>query len=163
MDISWLKDALTTGTLVGVTDGSNNRHKAKSCSRAGWALACRSSKKTLRGSFYEVSSAAGSYRRELLGLVAIHTLILGAAENYQPERILSKICCNNMSALYQAGKVWQFIQSGSKHLDLQQAVSTYECKVNMALTYSHVRAHQYALKPWSMFTLEEQLNVICDK
>jgi hypothetical protein len=33
----------------------------------------------------------------------------------------------------------------------------------MALTYSHVRAHQDVLKPWSMLTLEEQLNVICDE
>jgi hypothetical protein len=48
-DISWLRDALTTGTLVGVTDGSHDRHKTKFCSRAGWVLACRSSKKTLRG------------------------------------------------------------------------------------------------------------------
>jgi hypothetical protein len=80
MDILWLKDALTTGTLVGVTDGSYNRHKAKSCSGAGWVLACRSSKKTMRGSFYKVSLAAGSYLRVLLGLVAIHSLILAAAE-----------------------------------------------------------------------------------
>jgi hypothetical protein len=104
-DVSWLKDMLTTGTLVGVTDGSYDRHKAKSCSRAGWALACRSSKKTLRGSFYKVSLAAGSYCGELLGLVAIHTLILAVAEYYQLEHILGKICRNNMSALNQVGKV----------------------------------------------------------
>jgi hypothetical protein len=104
-DVSWLKDTLTTGTLVGVTDGSYDRHKAKSCSRAGWAQACRSSMKTLRGSFYEVSLVAGSYCGEFLGLVAIHTLILAAAEYYQPECILSKICCDNMSALNQADKV----------------------------------------------------------
>jgi hypothetical protein len=108
-DVLWLKDALTTGTLVGVTDDSYNRHKAKSCSGAGWALACRSSKQTLRGSFYEVSLAAGSYRRELLGLVAIHTLILPVAEYYQPERILGKICCNKMSALNQMGKVGKHV------------------------------------------------------
>jgi hypothetical protein len=32
----------------------------------------------------------------------------------------------------------------------------------MALKYEHVRAHQDDLKPWSMLTLAEQLNVICD-
>ncbi len=76
---------------MGVTDGSYDRHKAKSCSGAGWILACRSSKKPLRGSFYKVSLAAGSYSGELLGLVAIHTLILAAAEYYHRERILRKI------------------------------------------------------------------------
>jgi hypothetical protein len=49
------------------------------------------------------------------------------------------------------------------HLDLQQVLHTFKCKVKMALIYSHVRAHQDALKPWSMLTLEEQLNIICDK
>ena len=33
----------------------------------------------------------------------------------------------------------------------------------MALKYQHIKAHQEAIKPWSMLTLEEQLNVICDK
>jgi hypothetical protein len=136
-----------------VTEGSYDRHKLKSCSGAGWALACRSSKKTLKGSFYKVSLEAGSYHGELLGLVVIHTLILAAAEYYQPEHIHGKICCDNMSALNQAGKVQKHIQSGIKHSNLE----------DMARTYSHIRAHQDALKPWSMLTLEEQLNVICDK
>ena len=108
-----------------------------------------------------MSLVEGSYHRGLLGLVAIHTLILAAAEYYHPKRILGKICCDNMSALNQASKVQKHVQSNIKHLDLQQALRTYTCKVNMALTYSHVRAHQDALKPWSMLTLEEQFDVIC--
>jgi hypothetical protein len=37
-DISWLRDTLTTGTLLGVMEGSYNRHKAKSCSGAEWVF-----------------------------------------------------------------------------------------------------------------------------
>jgi hypothetical protein len=33
----------------------------------------------------------------------------------------------------------------------------------MALKYEHVKAHKDDLKPWSMLTLVEQLNVICDE
>ncbi len=55
------------------------------------------------------------------------------------------------------------MRSGIKHSDLQRAIHTYKCKVNMALKYQHVKAHQDAIKPWWMLTLEEQLNVICDK
>jgi hypothetical protein len=29
--------------------------------------------------------------------------------------------------------------------------------------YAHVRAHQDRIKPWSQLSLEEQLNVICNK
>ncbi len=33
----------------------------------------------------------------------------------------------------------------------------------MALKYKHVKAHQDNIKPWSMLTLEEQLNIICNE
>jgi hypothetical protein len=39
----WLRDALINGTLIGITDGSFNRHKAKSCSDLGWILVCTAS------------------------------------------------------------------------------------------------------------------------
>ncbi len=110
-----------------------------------------------------MSLAADSYCGELLGLVAIHTLFFAAAEYYHPERILGKIFCDNKLALNQGSKVQKRVQSGIKHSDLQQALFTYKCKVNMVLTYSHVRAHQDALKPWSILTLEEQFKVVCDE
>jgi hypothetical protein len=31
------------------------------------------------------------------------------------------------------------------------------------MVYSHVQAHQDRILPWSMLTLEQQLNVICNK
>ncbi len=34
-DTEWLKDALINGTLIGITDGSYNRHKAKILQRLG--------------------------------------------------------------------------------------------------------------------------------
>jgi hypothetical protein len=33
----------------------------------------------------------------------------------------------------------------------------------MAFKYAHVRAHQDRIKSWSQLSLEEQLNMICDK
>jgi hypothetical protein len=162
-DTEWLKNALINGTLVGVTDGSYDRHKAKSCSGSGWILVCTTSKKTLRGSFYEITAVAGAYRGELLGLVALHTLILALANYYNLQCVSGKICCDNISALNQASKTRKQVRSGIKHSDLQRAICTCKSKVTMALKYGHVRAHQDDLKPWSMLTLEEQLNVICNK
>ncbi len=103
-DTEWLKGALINGMLVGVTDGSCDRHKAKSCSGSGWILVCTASQRTLRGSFYEVSAVAGAYRGELLGLVALHTLILALANYYNVQTASGKICCDNISALNQASK-----------------------------------------------------------
>jgi hypothetical protein len=162
-DTYWLKGALINGSLIGVTDGSYDRHKAKSCSGSGWILACTASKKTLRSSCYEVSAAAGAYRGELLGLVSLHTLILALATFYNVQTISGRICCNNILALKQASKTRKRVRSGIKHSDLQRAIRTCKCKVTMALKYEHVRAHQDKIKPWSMLTLAEQLNVICDE
>ncbi len=39
-DVTWTRDALVKGTLVGVTDGSYDRLKACKVSDAGWVLAC---------------------------------------------------------------------------------------------------------------------------
>jgi hypothetical protein len=141
----WLRDTLINGTLIGVTDGSFDRHKAKSCSGLGWILVCTASKRTLRGLFYEISAAAGLYQGKLLGLVALHTLILVVADYYNLQYASGKICCNNISALNQASRICTRVRSGIKHLDLQRVIRIYKCKVNMALKYQHVKAHQDAI------------------
>ncbi len=117
-DMEWLKDALINGSLIGVTDGSYDRPKAKSRSSLGWILICTASKRTLRGSFYEISVVAGAYRGKLLGLVALHTLILALANYYNVQIVSGKICCDNISALNQASKTWKRVRSGIKHSDL---------------------------------------------
>ncbi len=163
-DTVWLRDAMTNRTLIDITGGSYDRHKAKSCSGSGWILVCTASKRTLRGSFYEVSTAARAYRGKLLGLVALHTLILLALANYYNlQRVSGKICCDNILALNQASKTRKQVRRGIKHSDLQRVIRTYKCKVTVALKYKHVRAHQDNLNPWSMLILMKQLNVICNK
>jgi hypothetical protein len=37
-----------------------------------------------------------------------------------------------------------------------------KCSFRMDMKYSHIRVHQDRILPWSMLTLEQQLNVICD-
>jgi hypothetical protein len=111
------------------------------------------SKRTLRGSFYEVSAVAGAYCGELLGLATLHTLILALANYYNIQSISGKIYCDNIAALNQASKTRKQVRSGIKHSDLQGAMCRYKCKVTMALKYEHDKAHQDNLKPWSMLTL----------
>jgi hypothetical protein len=73
------------------------------------------------------------------------------------------MCCDNILALNQASRICKQVRSRIKHSDLQRAIRIYKCRVNMALKYQHIKAHQDAIKPWSMLKLEEQLNVICNK
>jgi hypothetical protein len=79
---SWIPRALKQGTVILATDRSYNRKRGPNISGAGWVIACQKSGKMIKGSFYEFSSNARSYRGELLGLVAIHTLILHVCRFY---------------------------------------------------------------------------------
>jgi hypothetical protein len=162
-DMSWVRDAMVNGMLLAVTDSLYDRERAKDVSGSGCILLCTASKQTLRGSFYEISPKARSFRGELLGLVAIHTLALAVARFFHLDCMSRKICCDNIAALNQSSKVRQRVQVGIKHSDLHQTIRNLKCSTKMAFKYAHVRAHQDRIKSWSQLSLEEQLNVICNK
>jgi hypothetical protein len=138
VDVGWIRDTLVNGTLIGVTDRSYDKIKDQMVSGAGWLLTCRASHRTLQGSFYEISPKAGSYRGELLGLVAIHTLIFAIAKFYFLVMVSAKICCNNMMALNQSSKSRKQVSPEIKHSDLHRAIRTCKCTINMVLRYKHV-------------------------
>ncbi len=104
IEVEWIKTALETNTFIGATDGSYNRERASTVSGSGWLICCTRAKRLLHGSFYEISPKAGSYRGELLGLVALHTLITSIASYYKLERPAGKICCDNLAALCQSDR-----------------------------------------------------------
>ncbi len=157
IDVGWIRDALAKGTFLAVTDGSYNREMALTVSGSGWIIVCTTRKRTLRGSFFEVSQSAGSYRGELLGLVAIHTFATAILQT-----IIGEISCDNMAALNQAGKNPKRVGIGIKHSDLHWTIRTLKHLVRSEFRYKHVKAHQDKIKPWRELTLSEQLNVLCD-
>ncbi len=92
----------------------------------------------------------------------LHTLIVAVAKHFQLATALEKICCDNISALGQAGKAWKCVSARMKHLDLHCAICMLKCTSRLDMKYSHVHAHQDQILPWSMLTLKQQLNVICN-
>jgi hypothetical protein len=68
-----------------------------------------------------------------------------------------------MLALNQSSKSRKQVSPGIKHSDLHRAIRTCKCTIHMMLRYKHVRPHQDRYRPWSLLTLEDQLNVICDE
>jgi len=78
-DLQWLVDGLKSGTIIAVTDSSYDRQVAPNISGAGIVLCCTSARRMLRANFYERSKSASSCRGKLLGLVALHTLLLALA------------------------------------------------------------------------------------
>jgi hypothetical protein len=163
MGVEWIRTALIDGLFIRVTDGSYNRVRAKHVSGSGWVICCTRTRHLLRGSFFKTSPKAGLYRGELLGLVALHVMIAAVTQFYKANTAIGKIYCNNILALGQSSKTGKHNSTGIKHSDLHRVIRTIKCFINIRMVYSHVQAHQDRVLPWSMLTLEQQWNVICDE
>ena len=57
-------------------------------------------KQNLYGSFFKCSPNAGSYRGDLLRLLAIHTILVALETFYNTLASEEKVCCNNQGVLY---------------------------------------------------------------
>ena len=74
----WLCDAIAEGTLVAATDGSFIRQMHPEVCSACFVMECAKGRGRLIGSFAERTKHANAYRGELLGLMAVHLLLLSA-------------------------------------------------------------------------------------
>jgi hypothetical protein len=118
----WLKTALEEWTAILATNGSYSWTCQPDICSAGWEIACRKSRKILNGSFYKISSKASAYRGELLGLVALHTLILHVCQYYHLMLAQGKIICDSKSALNKSSKQRRWIRPGAAQGDVFRAL-----------------------------------------
>ena len=79
----WIATAITDNSLVAVTDGSYIKEHHPDLCLAAFVLECTKGRGCLVGAFAEDSMAANAYQGELLGLMAIHLLLL-ALETVSP-------------------------------------------------------------------------------
>jgi hypothetical protein len=144
---------------VFVTDGSYNRGIRRDIDGARWLIFCKTRKSIiLRGSFYERNAKAGSYRAELLGLLAIHTFLL-AIETFcdLPAAHRGLVVCDNF-----AKEKRKKIPACAKHLDIRRCLRKAHTKLSGTLAYKHVYDHQDKKKKWHQLTVLEKLNCKCD-
>jgi hypothetical protein len=123
--LATIAQAFRQGTAVCVTDVSYNPSLSPRTNGAGWLIYCSRSHRTLvTGSFFEDHPlAAGSYRGELLGLVALHFFALAIKRFFNlPDQPFRKLCCNNQSALFKAKWFKKRVSLGTKHADLLHAL-----------------------------------------
>jgi hypothetical protein len=113
----WIVNALLNGTAILSTDGSYHRNKAPQASRAGWIIACQRTGRMLQGSFYKLPIDASAYQGELLGLVALHTLLHRIVACYKLCSASGKILCNSKSALNKSSRKVRRIRTGMAQAD----------------------------------------------
>ncbi len=161
-DMSWIASALYDGSAIMVTDGSYNRTLAPRISGAGWVLVSTNSLKMVYGAFYEVSSAASSYRGELLGLTAIHHLVAFVLEFYTTPTARGSIHCDNKGALHQAATNRKRVRPKTKHSDLIRNLRHIKATHKFEVCYLHVKAHLDDHLSWDQLSVVQQLNVHFD-
>ena len=166
-NLDWVVAALSSGTAIWVTDGSYNKDIAPHVSGAGWVLYCTSTGKRLYGNFYEFSEAAGSYRGELLGLLAIHTLAAAFESFYDIHLGAIKICCDNKGALHKSEEQRRRIPTGAsqadiKRADIKRVLRNLKAVIKGTMQYEWVPSHQDKYKLWHQLPIEQQLNCMCD-
>eukprot|EP00956_Cyclotella_meneghiniana_P037466 scaffold139228_cov59-Cyclotella_meneghiniana.AAC.7 len=76
----WLETAIREGTCITVTEGSYIREIFDDVCSCGFVFECTKGRGRIIGSFLEQSSRACAYRGELLGLVAIHLILLAESK-----------------------------------------------------------------------------------
>ena len=74
--LQWLVFRVGSGTIVCVTDGLYGQKTTPNVSDLGILLCCTKAKYMLHVNFYKDPRTASSHQEELLGLVAIHTILL---------------------------------------------------------------------------------------
>ncbi len=117
----------------------------------------------LVGLFPEASKVANAFQGELLGLIAIHLLLL-AVNTVSPGltgRV--KIYSDCLGALDRTAELPPYcIPTRCKHSDVLKMILVTCGGLSFHREYIHVEAHQDDLKRWEDLSREAQLNAACD-
>jgi hypothetical protein len=116
---SWVAQAITDGSLVAVTDESFNKQIYLHLCSAAFILECLQGRGRIIGSFKEASKAANAYRGELLGLMAIHLILVSVNQLHKSLSGKAKVVSNCLGALgwvVHLPPYW--ILSRCRHLDI---------------------------------------------
>jgi hypothetical protein len=139
----WLVEAVRTGSLRAVTDGSYIKEMHPELCSAAFILECSVTGGRMIGSFPELSPDACAFQGEMLGLLAIHLLLL-AIHKLHPD--LGGQVALYSDCLGALGKVADLPQlrlpSSTKHADILKIMMIHCQQFSFDVSYRHVRAHQ---------------------
>ena len=95
----WIKDAIKGWTLVDVTDGSYTKERYPHLFSAAFIIEFSKGSGRMFGSFPECYQGANAYRGELMGLMAIHLILLAANKVWKRLRGRAVIYSDCLGAL----------------------------------------------------------------
>ena len=115
------------------------------------------------GSFPECYQGANAYRGELMGLMAIHLILLAVKKVWPSLRGRAVIYSDCLGALGSVANLPPHrIPTKCRHSDILKNILVNCTSLSFTLAYSHVKAHQDYHKEFSNLHRPAQLNVHCD-
>ena len=115
------------------------------------------------GFFPECSQDVNVYRGELMGLMAIHLILLAANKVWLSLRGRAVIYSDCLGALGRVSNLPpHLIPTKFRHSDILKNILVNCTSLSFTLAYSHVKAHQDDHEEFSNLPRPAQLNVYCD-
>jgi hypothetical protein len=156
-DGDWLAVAIADGTCIAVTDGLYMKDLYPHIQSAAVVLECTRGRGRLWCSFSKASKVACSYRGELIGLMAIHLILLVINDG------LVHIYSDCLGALDKVKNLPPSrVPSGLSHSEVLKNILVNCSSLSFARFYSHVKAHQDNTVKYKDLTRPAQLNVNTD-
>jgi hypothetical protein len=159
----WLTQAIAGGTLIAVTDGSYiQEHYPEICS-AALILECKHSGGHVTEAFPEASIETNAFQGEMLGLLAVHLLLL-AVNTVSPSLTgLVRVYSNCLGALSRVAEFPPYrVPTRCRHSDILKTILVICGGLTFRRKYCHVEAHQDNKVRWEELSCEAQLNAACD-
>eukprot|EP00956_Cyclotella_meneghiniana_P029291 scaffold70426_cov59-Cyclotella_meneghiniana.AAC.2 len=159
----WIYSAIQNGTLIAVSDGSYIREWHPELCSAAMIMECQQSKNRIVVPMAEHCLQANAYRGELIGLMAIHLLLL-SFNRVRPDLTGSvHIYSDCLGALHKVEHLPpRRIPSRCRHSDVLKTIMLNCSDLTFKRLFSHVKAHQEDSEEWSKLERESQLNCGCD-
>jgi hypothetical protein len=157
----WIYQAITEGTLVVVTDGSYIREIYPDLCLAAFVLECSKRRGRIYGAFTESSWVANAYRGELLGLMAIHLILLSVNKIRLQLLGSVEIVSDCLGALKRVTYLSSYrIPSQCRHSDILKTILVHCRGFSFTTYYLHVKAHQDDNGTFAKLSRKSQLNCI---
>ena len=162
-DDDWMAQAIANHSLVAVTDGSYIKEIYPDLCSAAYIMECTQGRGRIVGSFPEKSSVANAYRGELMGLMAIHLLLLSVNKTNPSLSGSVHIYSDCLGALDKVENLPPYrIPSKCRHSDVLKNIMVNCSDLSFSRLFSHVKAHQDDHDEFHTLERPAQLNCGCD-
>ena len=162
-DGAWMIEAIRDNSLVAVTDGSYMKDLFPDMNSCAFIFECTKKRGRMTGAFPEQTAEAGSYRGELIGLLAIHLILLSINKTAPDLTGSVHIYSDCLGALNKVQNLPPHrIPSKCRHSDVLKNIMIHCSSLSFTCIFSHVSAHQDNRKKFDDLSRPAQLNCAVD-